>query len=217
MGAPVIRCYFDFISPYAYLAWRQLPLIAVRHGARIEPVPVLFAGLLNAHGQKGPAEIPAKRRWLWRNVLRKARRAQIPIQPPAFHPFNPLLALRVCSLRIPRAERLRLIEVIFDGVWRQAVHVSDPQDLEVLLEGAGFPAGKLIDQAGKAPAKGRLREQTERAITAGVFGVPTFKYGGQWYWGEEELTFLEQALAGNDPLAGADLSGLERVRPSAQR
>lgn len=217
MSAERVRCYFDFVSPYAYLGWRRLPAIAARHGVRIEPIPVLFAGLLNAHGQKGPAEIPAKRRWVWRNVLRKAHRAGIPIGVPAFHPFNPLLALRVCSLDLPADRRMALIDLIFDGVWQSGVHASDPDEMKALLDGAGFPGDELLAAAVRPQAKQRLREQTDAAIAAGVFGVPTFEHRGQWYWGEEELTFLDQALGGDDPLADADLSAMENLRPSAER
>jgi len=70
----LITFYFDFLSPYAYIAWTQIQPLALRHGRRVEPAPVLLAGLLNAHGQKGPAEIPAKRAYVFKDVLRKAHR-----------------------------------------------------------------------------------------------------------------------------------------------
>ena len=95
MPATTIRFYFDYISSNAYLAWTQLFALAEKYGAEVEPVPVLFAGLLKAHGQLGPAEVPAKALWMARNNLRKAARLALPLNPPAFHPFNPLLALRV--------------------------------------------------------------------------------------------------------------------------
>jgi 2-hydroxychromene-2-carboxylate isomerase len=90
-----IRFYFDYISTNAYIAWHALPEMAARHGAVVEPVPVLFAGLLESTGLLGPAEVPLKARWMWRNNLRKAARLGLPLNPPRFHPFNPLLALRV--------------------------------------------------------------------------------------------------------------------------
>ena len=91
--------YFDFISPYAFLAWTQIRGIAARCEREVEPVPVLFAGLLNAHDQKGPAEIPAKRRYLFKDIARKAHRLGVAsVAPPPAHPFNPLLPLRIASL-----------------------------------------------------------------------------------------------------------------------
>ncbi len=104
MAARVIRFYFDYISPNAYLAWTQLPALAERNGCRIEPMPVLFAGLLEAHRQLGPAEVAPKMRWMWKNIARKAAMIGVQLNAPAFHPFNPLLrfALRHCRCRCRR-------------------------------------------------------------------------------------------------------------------
>src|SRR5512140_3653821 len=93
-----IRFCFDYVSPYAYLAWTQIHALAARHGREVTPVPVLFAALLDAAGTKGPAEIPAKRGYVFKDVLRSAHRLRVPLVPPPAHPFNPLLALRVSSL-----------------------------------------------------------------------------------------------------------------------
>src|SRR5262245_11232615 len=134
MPPTAVRFYFDYISPNAYIAWTQLPAIAKRHGVAIEPVPVLFARLLEAHGRLGPAEIPVHMRWMWKNVLRKATLLGVPFHPPAFHPFNPLLALRVSSLPLTAAERWELIDALFRAVWVDGRHVSEP---EVVHEIAG--------------------------------------------------------------------------------
>src|SRR5215468_9222768 len=108
MAAATVRFYFDYISSNAYLAWTQLPRLAERHGAAIEPVPVLFAGFLEAFGQLGPAEVPPKSLWMGKNNLRKAVLLGVPLHRPAFHPFNPLLALRASSLRLDAATRQAL-------------------------------------------------------------------------------------------------------------
>ena len=84
---------FDFISPYSYLSFQQLP--ALPAGTQLELVPVLFAGLLNHFGQLGPAEVAPKRRFTYRFVLWRARRMGLPLKVPPAHPFNPLSALRL--------------------------------------------------------------------------------------------------------------------------
>src|SRR5262245_65656272 len=129
-----LRFYFDYISPNAYLAWTQLPGLKGKYALDVEPVPVLFAGLLGAHGRLGPAEIPVLMRWMWKNILRKAALLGVPFHPPAFHPFNPLLALRVSSLPMTAAERWELIDALFRAVWVDGRHVSEP---EVVHEIAG--------------------------------------------------------------------------------
>src|SRR5215467_10318487 len=126
MPAKEFRFYFDYISSNAYLAWTQLPRLAEKYGFIIEPVPVLFAGLLEAHGQLGPAEVPPKSLWMIKNNLRKAVLLGVPLHRPAFHPFNPLLALRASSLRLDAATRQALISALFEAVWVRELHVSEP-------------------------------------------------------------------------------------------
>ena len=92
-----VKFYFDVISPYAWLAWRPLVGIVARHNLNLQPVPVLFAGLLQANGQLGPAEIPRKRLWLIKDVMRRAASQGLKVSVPPTHPFNPLLALRVAG------------------------------------------------------------------------------------------------------------------------
>jgi len=92
----MIQFYFDPISPYAWLASSQIARIESVTGQQVEFVPILFAGLLKAHGHKGPAEIPAKRDYTFKDVLRRASAYGLTVEGPPSHPFNPLLALRAC-------------------------------------------------------------------------------------------------------------------------
>src|SRR5215469_11560076 len=121
-----IRFYFDYESPNAYLAWTQLPKIAEKHGLTIEARPVLYAGLLDAHGQLGPGEVPAKGAWMMRNVVRKAALLGLRLSPPPFFPFNPLLGLRMSLLPLEAEPRRALIDALFEAVWVRALHISEP-------------------------------------------------------------------------------------------
>ena len=88
----MIRWYFDVISPFAYLHWPRVRALAQTHA--VEFRPLLLAGLLDANGQKGPAEIEAKRRFTYRHVLWLARQQGVVLRFPPAHPFNPLPTLR---------------------------------------------------------------------------------------------------------------------------
>src|SRR3990167_4775339 len=90
-----ITFYFDFVSPYAYLAFERLPEALMGHSYSMRYQPVLFAGLLKHHGQLGPAEIAPKRDWTYRQVLWQAHQHGVDLQLPAAHPFNPLALLRL--------------------------------------------------------------------------------------------------------------------------
>jgi 2-hydroxychromene-2-carboxylate isomerase len=217
-AARTIRFLFDYISSNAYLAWIELPRLAARYGAEIEPVPVLFAGLLEAHGQLGPAEVRPKAQWMARNNLRKAALLGVPLQPPAFHPWNPLLALRVSSLPLPAASRRALIDRLFQGTWARSLHLSEPEVVAALADEAGLAGGELVARAAEPESKARLRRQTDDAIAAGVFGVPTMQVGSELFWGYDDLPYLELFLAGKDPLDPSEAAKWERkARPSAMR
>ncbi|HSD10476.1 MAG TPA: 2-hydroxychromene-2-carboxylate isomerase [Candidatus Binatia bacterium] len=214
----IIRFYFDYISSNAYLAWTQLPALAEAHGFAIDPVPVLFAGLLEARGQLGPAEIPAKALWMARNNLRKAAILGVPLNPPAFHPFNPLLALRISSLPLPAPQRLALIDTLFRAVWVEHLHVSDAPVVARLANDLGLAGARLVAEAQSSESKDRLRAQTDDAIARGVFGVPSMGVGDELFWGYDDFPYLERFLAGNDPLNPAEWQKWHGpARPSAVR
>lgn len=215
---PAIRFSFDYESPNAYLAWTQLPQLAQRYGYSVEPEPVLYAALLDAHGQLGPGEMPAKGRWMSKNIARKAVLLGVPLGQPAFFPFNPLLALRVTLLASRRPERDRLVDALFRAVWAESEHVAEPAVVERIADAVGLPGAALVAEAQRAEVKQRLRVQTDEAIARGVFGVPAMEVGGELFWGYDDFPYLELCLAGKDPLAAVEWEKFVRpVQPSSVR
>ena len=166
--------YFDFVSPFSYLQCERLQ----PHAASIRPHPVLFAAVLDANGQKGPAEIDAKRVFTYRFVIWQAKALGIPLKFPHAHPFNPIPLLR---LAIACDCRLDAITQIFRFVWR------DGRTPDLPIEWA-----ELADQLGVRDADGRiadpdvksaLRRETDAAIARGLFGVPTIAVGSELFGG----------------------------------
>src|SRR5262245_1091901 len=133
-----VRFLFDFISPYAYLGWTQIHAVAERHGAAVEPVPVLFAAMLNANGSKGPAEIPPKRLYLFKGLPPRSRRLGIPLSPPPSHPFNPLPALRAASVEISADQRRPLIDALFRATWGGGGGVEGKAEVAAAATSAGL-------------------------------------------------------------------------------
>jgi 2-hydroxychromene-2-carboxylate isomerase len=197
---PSIQFYFDYESPNAYLAWTQLPALAARHGFDAEPIPILYAALLDANGQLGPGEQPTKGRWMWKNLLRKSALLGVPLNPPAFLPFNPLLALRVSILPMAAQSRRALIDALFAAVWVRGLHVSETGVVERVADEIGLPGAALVAQGQSAEIKEQLRAQTDEAIAKGVFGVPTMIVGDELFWGYDDFPHLERCLAGDDPI-----------------
>ncbi|MGZ3453221.1 MAG: DsbA family protein [Polyangiales bacterium] len=209
-----VQIHFDFISPYAYLAWTQIHAVAARHGATVEPIPVLFAGLLQHHGTKGPAEIPAKRAYLFKDIVRIAHSFGVPIAAPASHPFNPLLPLRAASLDLEPDLRKRLIDALYAATWAETRRVDTQEVVFEVARSVGLAGEELVARATSEEAKNKLRSNTERAIERGVFGVPTMMAGPvgaetEMFWGTDSLAHLETFLRGEDPVAG--LSGEKRA------
>ncbi|HEY1548617.1 MAG TPA: 2-hydroxychromene-2-carboxylate isomerase [Kofleriaceae bacterium] len=201
-----IDFYFDFVSPYAYLAWTQIHALAARHGRDVRPIPVLFAALLGNSGTLGPAEIPLKRAYLYKDTKRIAATFNVPFAPPPTHPFNPLLALRVAGLDA------RTIDALFDAAWAGGSGIDSAERVAAIVGD-----DSLIARANEPAAKARLREATDAAIAAGVFGVPTMIADGELFWGCDSLPHLERFLDGNDPITPRDKEIYRALVPSASR
>lgn len=211
--------FFDYISHNAYLAWHRMPALARQHGLELTPVPVLFGAMLSHYKQVGPAELPAKSRWMLRNVLRKARQHGIPIAPPHSHPFNPLVPLRVTCADLDEDTRVRLVDRLFRAAWAESRPVADAAVVAAVLAELGLDAPRLLGEAQSEAVKQRLRENTQAALDAGLFGVPSMAVRGELFWGFDDLEYLEMVLSGHDPLSagGAELEPWLAVRPSVER
>ncbi len=211
--------YFDFISNNAYLAWTQLERLTSRYDLRIKPVPVLFAGLLNANNNVGPAEIVAKRQWMLKNILRKASLLGVPMRPPLHHPFNPLPALRACAAPMTDQQRWSLIDTIFKAVWVEQKHVSDLEELSKIIESARLDTSVLSEWLASPPAAEALKKNTQAAVELGAFGIPTIVIDDELFFGYDDFEFIELYLQGKDPITPdvvREWDG-DKVSPSAER
>jgi len=175
--------YFDLISPFSYLHLRQFGRLP--RDLNIEYVPVLFAGLLKHWEHKGPAEIPGKRVFMYRQLNWLAEHHRIPFKMPPAHPFNPLPALRLLIASGPTREH---VEVAFDLIWKEGRDVVQPEVLAELARRLGVKdlQAALTDEAVKA----KLKANTDEAIVKGVFGVPTFLIGDAMFWGQDSLDMM---------------------------
>jgi 2-hydroxychromene-2-carboxylate isomerase len=170
--------YFDFISPYAYLQFKRLEALGLQRELRL--TPILFAGVLNHWGQRGPAEIPPKRVFTYRHVSWLARSLGVPFKMPEGHPFNPLKLLR---LSIYGQAQWSLVARLFDFVWRDGFIPDNAAAFSALIAGLKLPdAGEGMN---RPEVKAALRANTERAIEAGVFGVPTIAIDTHLFWGQD--------------------------------
>lgn len=201
-----ITFWFDVISPYAFLAFEHLPRALEGTSYRVDYRPVLFAGLLQRHGQLGPAEIAPKRDWTYRQVQWLAHTHGIPLRMPAAHPFNPLALLRL-MLACGEGGRVNrhVAEAVLRHVWQGGADAADGARLDALrqqLQPARDPSGDAV--------KAELKANTEAALARGLFGVPTCEVDDKLFWGFDGLAMLRACLDGDPWFASGDW---ERVVP----
>ncbi len=200
-----IDFYFDFISPFAWLAFERLPEALMGQSYQVRYRPLLFAGLLQHHGQLGPAEIRPKRDWTYRHVLWLAHSMDIDLQMPTAHPFNPLPLLRLAVACSEDGLPNRCVtETIFRHVWCSGEDAADAQRLQALTQQLAPTRDPQSE-----PVKTQLKQSTEDALALGLFGVPTMVVDGRQFWGLDALPMLRDYLDGGAWFAGAawDQSG----------
>lgn len=214
--ARVVDFYLDYISPYAYLGWHRGLRVAREHELELRCRPLLFAALLDHHGQRGPAEIEAKRRWLFEDVIRQCRREDLPLTAPHRHPFNSLLPLRV-TLAASEAVRPAVTTALFDLTWGRGLDVTDPTVLRAALEGIGLDGEALLAAATTPAVKEALKQSTTEAIARGVFGVPTLHVEGRLLWGSDQWPTAVELLEGRDVVEPALREAFLALRPGSVR
>jgi 2-hydroxychromene-2-carboxylate isomerase len=197
MGERQVIWVYDVISPFAYLMLPRLTELPAQ--VRVTTLPVLFAGLLNHFGQRGPAEILSKRRFTYRFALWRARRLGLPMRFPPAHPFNPLGALR---LAIAAGSTLPVARVLLDAVFRDGRDVSSPAVLAELALELGVTDWQA--RLAEPEVKAQLRRNTEWCAGRGIFGVPTLVCGDEFFWGHDALDMALDYL--KDPAAFEDES-----------
>ncbi|MEG2804689.1 DsbA family protein [Stenotrophomonas sp.] len=210
-----LRWYFDFVSPFAYLHWQQLRQLP--QFEQITPVPIALGAVLHHLGNLGPAEIPAKRRFTYRQVLWQAQQQGVPLRFPPGHPFNPLAALRLC---LAAEASHAAVDILFNWIWRDGRAADTPAALA--LPGAMLDVANVAAAVSAPSVKEQLRQNTEAAISAGVFGVPTLAIDGELFWGNEAHGLIQAVLADPGMLHRGEWAriddlpvAVERSRPSS--
>jgi 2-hydroxychromene-2-carboxylate isomerase len=201
-----ITFYLDFISPYAYLAFEELPQALMGLSYSVTYKPLLFAALLKHHGQLGPAEIPAKRDWTYRQVLWRAHSQGLPLDLPAAHPFNPLGLLRLAVATQAQGLPNRYVcETLMRHVWVGGADAADAARLQAVTKQLA-PGRDPAD----ASVKDQLKAHADEAIAKGVFGVPTFEVDGKVFWGQDALPMLRRYLEGDAWFADTVWDGVQK-------
>ena len=196
-GKSPIRFYFDFVSPYAYLASTQVQALATRYGREVDWRPVLIGiTIMKVMGIKPLMETPLKREYLAKDGPRMARLLGVPLVLRPIPNRNSLAAMRAFlwlkakdpALAVSFAQR------VYARRWAEGADVTSPEIVADLAEPLGIARGELLAAVESQPVKDALKTAVDEAIAEGVFGVPTFIVDGESIWGSDRLWMLEHWL-----------------------
>lgn len=198
MSSPLIEFFWDPASPYTYLAATQIDAIAGRAGGTIVWRPFVLGKVFEATGNRAPATVPAKAKYLFQDVQRWARLYGQPLNFPKIFPINSIAALRMGCAASAAGHGGAFALAVMRAYWAEGVDISQPAALVDVATAAGLDGAALLAQTQDAAIKDQLRANTEEAVKRGTFGAPTFFVDGQMFWGNDRLVLLENHLAGRD-------------------
>jgi 2-hydroxychromene-2-carboxylate isomerase len=189
---------FDFGGPNSYLAYKLLPEICKRAGAKVVYVPILLGGLFKITNNQAPliryAETPAKRNYEMLEFDRFVKANDLPFKMNPHFPINSLYLMRGAIAAQHLGCFMPYVETIMSAMWEDGANTGDPEVVREVLDNSGLDSSALLAKADDPDVKAELAANTENAAARGAFGVPTFFVGDEMFWGKERLAQVEQAL-----------------------
>ena len=213
----MVRFYFDFTSPYTYLASTQVNALAARTGAVFDWIPALLGGVMKATGNQAPALLPARAAYMAQDLPRWAELYGVPFLWSPHFPLATITALRVALFlkeSVPAAFA-PFVRAAFRAAWGEGKNLGDRALVSELAREAGADAAAALAAADDPRWKDALKRTTEAAVASGVFGMPAFVLGegseAELYFGNDRLVLLEERLRRGRPfprMARPDVSRL---------
>ncbi|HEY2871230.1 MAG TPA: 2-hydroxychromene-2-carboxylate isomerase [Reyranella sp.] len=194
--ARTLEFYFDYGSPYSYLADTQVEAIAQRTGAALERKPMLLGGVFKATGNHSPAELPAKSKWSAFDMPMWAHHYGVPFNRNPHFPVNTLALMRGAAAAQIDGLFDRYHPAMFKAMWVDGRNLNDIKEVAAVLTAAGLDAQKFGQRIQDQDAKDRLKTTSDDAVARGVFGAPTMFVDDMMFFGNDRLPFVERALKG---------------------
>lgn len=192
-----VEFFFDVGSPYSYLAYHQLPKIAKARNAEIVWRPMLLGGVFQATGNSSPMTVPMKGKYSMTDLERWARYFDVPFEHNPYFPINTLHLMRGATGMQMRSDEEfhRYLSAVFSAMFEKPRNLAAPEELASVLEAAGMSPLLVLELTKDDKVKEKLKQDTQEAVSRGVFGAPTFFVGSEMYWGQDRLHFVDSALA----------------------
>jgi 2-hydroxychromene-2-carboxylate isomerase len=199
----VVEFYFDYGSPFSYIAHKRLPELLRRSGGEARYRPMLLGAVFQATGNQSPAQNPVKWPNSQRDLERHVAKYEVPFRRNPHFPVNTLKAMRGAVVAESEAFLPRYSDALFTAMWCQGEKLDEDAVLARVLSAAGIDAAHVMARIAEDDVKQQLKSCTAAAVERGVFGAPTFFVEGEMFFGQDRLDFVADALNGRSYLRGS--------------
>ena len=181
--------YFDFISPYSFLAHKEIIKIERKNSIKIKYKPILLGGLHNLHGIKAPAFIPAKAKHMIRDCKLIAEKNKIKFKFNSYFPIRSLNLMRGVLVAEEDNFKSYYIDNIFNAIWQDGLNMNDENIIEKILKNLNVNPKTFLLRVASASIKESLKKRTNEAYEKGIFGAPSFVSNNKIFWGQDRIEF----------------------------
>ena len=182
--------YFDFISPYSFLAHKEILKIEKQNSIKINYKPILLGGLHNLHGIKAPAFIPAKAKHMIRDCKLIAEKNKIKFKFNSYFPIRSLNLMRGVFIAEEDNYKSYYIDSMFNSIWQDGLNMNDESIIQRVLKNLSVNPKTFLLRCTSSSVKDLLRQKTNEAYQKGIFGAPTFMSNNKIFWGQDRIEFV---------------------------
>ncbi len=184
-----LEFYFDFISPYSFIAYQELKKVEKKETIKIKYRPILLGGLHNLHNIKAPAFIPAKAKFMIRDCKMIAEKNKIRFKFNSYFPIKTLNLMRGVIIADEDDFLGYYVDKIFDCIWKDGLNMNDHSIVEKILKNLNINPKTFFLRSSTQNIKNSLKEKTDDAFKKGIFGAPSFVVNNKIFWGQDRLEF----------------------------
>jgi len=181
--------YFDFVSPYSFLAHKKISKIEKKNSVKIKYKPILLGGLHNLHGIKAPAFIPAKAKHMIRDCKLIAEKNKIKFKFNSYFPIRSLNLMRGVLVAEEDNYKSYYIDSMFNAIWQDGLNMNDENIIQKILKNLNVNPKTFLLRSASSSIKDSLKKRTNEAYEKGIFGAPSFVSNNKVFWGQDRIEF----------------------------
>ena len=182
--------YFDFGSPYTFLAHKEIRKIEKENSIKIKYMPILLGDLLKSVGVKPNADIPIKAKYMIKDCKLWAEKKNVVFKFNNYFPIVTLNLLRCVLVAEKKGFSQNFINKVFDAIWEDGLNLNDNIIVEKLLKNIGINPKTFVMESVDNKIKDELKKRTDEAYKKGIFGSPSFIVNNKIFWGQDRLEFV---------------------------